>query len=76
MTRLVANLALDKEIGNSLANMNELEGLIRLSSEDIDEELKLNVISCLANVSYYSVPGTRIFTCLYLAIPRKKKTLM
>ncbi|KAJ3303561.1 hypothetical protein HDV03_003740 [Kappamyces sp. JEL0829] len=68
MTRLLANLALEPSIGEKMAQMSELEPLLGLVHETDQEELSLNIVSCLANVSYYAAPGKRLFTFLYLAI--------
>lgn len=71
MTRLVANLSLDKMIGDKMARMAELEPILDLASKAPDQELSLNIIWLLANISYYSTPGSRIFTSLYLGIDSK-----
>lgn len=67
MTRLVANLSLDKKIGDAMAQMAEFELILDLANS-ADQELALNTIWLLANISYYATPGSRIFTSLYLGI--------
>jgi hypothetical protein len=55
MIRYIANIALLPEIGNMLKHMIEMHDLFKfLASEE--EEIQLNTISCLANLSYYTEP--------------------
>ncbi len=73
MTRLIANLALLPSIGTKMKGMAELEALIDLIPKvGGQEELLLNIVGCLANLSFYMDPGSRLFTCTYLALGSKK----
>ena len=54
-----------------MARMAELEPILDLASKAPDQELSLSIIWLLANVSFYSTPGSRIFTSLYLGIDSK-----
>ncbi len=69
-TRLVANLSLDKKMGESMIKMTEFESLLTLTAS-AEQELSLNIIWLLANISFYANPGSRMFTNLYLGISSK-----
>ncbi|OWZ24083.1 hypothetical protein PHMEG_000930 [Phytophthora megakarya] len=57
LVRVVANLAINADVGGEL---NENEGLtplleiLAVAQHEGDEELMLNAVSCITNVSYYS----------------------
>lgn len=71
MTRLIANLALEKKIGENLTKMAELETILDKcgpSDPTPNKELTLNIVWCLANISFYASPGSRLFTHLYLGL--------
>ncbi|KAE9340099.1 hypothetical protein PF008_g11256 [Phytophthora fragariae] len=61
LVRVVANLAISAEVGAQL-NGNEglapLLGVLQVAQRAGDEELMLNAVSCITNVSYYSTPPT------------------
>jgi hypothetical protein len=55
MIRYIANIALLPEVGKMMKHMLEMHDLFKfLDSED--DEIQLNTISCLANLSYYIEP--------------------
>lgn len=55
-------------MGDKMARMAEFEPILDIASSGSDQELSLNIIWLLANISFYSIPGSRIFTSLYLGI--------
>jgi hypothetical protein len=60
MIRYIANIALIPEAGALLKTMIEINDLFKfLDSED--EELQLNTISCLANISFYTTKDDLLF---------------
>jgi hypothetical protein len=52
MIRYITNISLEHSIGNRLKEMIEIQELYKLLESD-DEELMLNTLSCLANLSFY-----------------------
>lgn len=72
-TRFIANLALEQTIGDRMKDMAELEELIELLPLISDhEELELNAIGCLANLSFYMKPNSRLFDCSMKAFSSKR----
>jgi hypothetical protein len=59
--RYIANVALIPQSGIVLKGMVEITDLFQFLDSD-DEELQLNTISCLANISYYASPCDLLFT--------------
>lgn len=62
LVRLLANLAINAEVGASLnresAQMSALLETLDQAQRVGDEELMLNIVSCITNLSYYSSPTT------------------
>ncbi|KAI8809527.1 armadillo-type protein [Cladochytrium replicatum] len=61
LIRFIANLSTISDVGNAMINMIELEMLVDiLAANDINEheELVLNVVGALANLSYYCRSGS------------------
>lgn len=60
LVRLLANLAINAEVGASLnrenAQMSALLETLDQAQRVGDEELMLNIVSCITNLSYYSSP--------------------
>ncbi|TPX44586.1 hypothetical protein SeMB42_g01535 [Synchytrium endobioticum] len=55
LVRLMANMALDKSLAHDMLGMMELENLVELLDPSFEnEELLLNVVSALANLTFYT----------------------
>ncbi|GMF18065.1 unnamed protein product [Phytophthora lilii] len=57
LIRVIANLAINADVGarlNSCKGLTPLLGILEASQRMEDEELMLNAVSCVTNVSYYS----------------------
>lgn len=63
LVRLLAHLAITPEIGEAIAVAAESVGLLRVLqtySMEREEELELNVVSAITNLSYYLVDGSQL----------------
>ncbi|GMF29498.1 unnamed protein product [Phytophthora fragariaefolia] len=59
LVRLIANLAINADVGTLLCGnegLSPLLGILDVSKRVEDEELMLNAVSCITNISYYSKP--------------------
>ncbi|TYZ69003.1 hypothetical protein PybrP1_009415 [[Pythium] brassicae (nom. inval.)] len=61
LARVLANLAINPEVGAELnqssSKMAILLETLALAQRNSDEELMLNIVSCITNLSYYSSPA-------------------
>ena len=61
IVRLIANMSIAAEVGNRFARSSGIKTLVTLLA-DVNglelEELKLNVVSAISNLSYYAIPGS------------------
>lgn len=66
LVRLLAHLAITPSIGEAIAVSSESIVLLRLLqaiSMDKEEELELNVVSAITNLSYYIIDGSHLLQC-------------
>lgn len=61
LVRVVANLAISADVGaqlNASESLSPLLEILEVAQRAGDEEIMLNAVSCITNVSYYSTPPT------------------